>query len=97
MSVVAVGFAEPRLVICPWCKGSGHAPGNQFINCERCGGDCGYQTDDWPLATLSHNLSIAAGLCAAWDLGQRGAHRIWTHWDHNDASLWKPGCGKAAP
>lgn len=49
------------------------------------------------IITLAHNLAIAGWLCAAWELGKRGATRIWTRDEIDESSRWFPGCGRSAP
>ena len=92
-NVLAIGFATPRLVACRVCRGTGR--GRYVFECVSCNGVGGYQVDDPCLATLSHNLSIAAGLCAAFEQGCDYRMRMMLALSASED--WKPGCGKAAP
>ena len=49
------------------------------------------------LVCLAHNLSIAAGLCAAFDLGWDRCHALEFGDRNGRLATWKPGCGKATP
>jgi hypothetical protein len=44
------------------------------------------------LATLAHNLGIAAALCKAWRLGYHYDGAVFGSPKH-----WRPGCGEVAP
>lgn len=92
MSVLApIGFATPRLIRCRACNGDGRTPVTR-LRCDVCDGVGGHECDDWPLATLSHNLAIAAGLCRAHEIG-----RLWGADEDARYVGWTPGCGKRAP
>lgn len=70
---LVIGFANPRLMVCRVCNGTGIerlAPGS----CTACHGTGGHETDDWQLATLAHNLMIGAALCKAFTLGHDPQH-----------------------
>lgn len=83
-----VGFAEPRLVQCQRCRGTGNERRYGITPCVACDGVGGHNADDWPLATLAHNLAVAgAMMVAALYAELRLTHGI----------EWMPGCGVEAP
>ena len=85
-ALAPIGFALPRLIPCNHCNGSGR--GRVTLACDVCDGLGGWQSVDWPLATLAHNLTIAGALCTAYSIGA-----VFCPCSSCDA--WKPGCGKA--
>ena len=107
MSYVIQTTDDPPFVTCTACEGRGEY---QAEYCGACDGHGEIALDMTALAALSHNLSIAAGLCAAFSAGwdeciesedtlraYEEGHQ--THAEHETrlANLWQPGCGKVAP
>ena len=83
--IVAFSCGECRRIertSVPCCDGCGRIGGTNRISIAM-------------LATLVHNLAIAAGLCASFDLAIDSCATSCEHW--YGASDWRPGCGKAAP
>jgi hypothetical protein len=93
LNILAIGFATPRLVRCNVCKGSGQ--GCATLSCDACDGYGGWQADDPRLATLAHNLAIAARLeDSFWQGAQYGRAQMGPAWATGKLSeMWRPGCG----
>ena len=81
---------DPVIEQCGYCDNG--INGDAY--CWKCGGDGVDVFDLSTLATLSHNLSIVAGLCAAWHDGFHSG--VLLH-SADVFDYWRPGCGKAAP
>lgn len=92
------GFAA--IIPCPRCRGEGWICEQE---CGRCSGTGELWFDALWLATLAHNLAIAAGLERAWLLGHsRGLFRpLKTDDDEIKAAyerdVWAPGRGRSTP
>lgn len=93
MRVLTIRFTSPRLVTCRCCKGTSQGFGT--LRCDCCNGDGCYEVDDPSLATLAHNLAVAGGLCASFNLGCRYADDLWDVDAHS--RRWRPGCRRPAP
>ncbi len=81
--------------------------------CSKCGGVqcwCKLIADDedpfndlgWTrqrLHNLASNLSVAAGLCEAFDLGyeQHSHEQLYSNHGYRKDQDWSPGCGRQAP
>lgn len=84
MTTLALVHCEPLFVDCPRLDQCGD-------HCHECDGAGEIAIDLSDLATLAHNLAIAAALCASFEMGRDAGpdrHQAWkTAW-------WRPGCGK---
>lgn len=91
-TLAPIGFALPRLIRCEVCKGSGQ--GRATLCCDVCDGMGGWQSVDWPLATLAHNLAIAAFGQRMFELSSE--YRMRAMLGLPASEDWTPGCGKQA-
>lgn len=93
---IAIVHDEPASFDCERCDGTGiEYFGHDPDWCGECGGTGEDHIDLSPLATLAHNLAIAGGLCAAFELGRQFCWRAMVGLPA--AEDWRPGSGRAAP
>lgn len=98
---VSLVHDDPVYIDCARCDGRGFiyvqhsAYGGGTDYC----GDCGGSGEDWidlsELSTLAHNLSIAAGLCAAFAQGSEYRMRMMLSLPADED--WRPGCQRPSP
>lgn len=94
MGNIIIVHDDPLVEQCGYCDNG--IQGDQY--CRYCGGD-GVEVFDYsPLATLAHNLAVAALGCAAFELGKAyGAERVITEWNGGGWTYpFHPGCGRSA-
>lgn len=94
-SYVIQSTDDPPFVTCKTCDGRGYTTALKWgIDpdwCPECGGAKEIALDMTALATLSHNLAIAAGLCESFNRGSDYRMRMMLALPASED--WKPGCG----